>query len=113
MEKIKNFFNKYGMISVIFLILVMSMQNCSKNGKIKRLTKERDILQVQNDSLQTLIPTENNMLIIQYKAEFGVYNKLNNEMSKLNRQEQMMSFQNQFIIPPKEELENKINELEK
>jgi hypothetical protein len=33
-------------------------------------------------------------------------------MSKLNRQEQMMSFQNQFIIPPKEELENKIKQLD-
>jgi hypothetical protein len=112
MEKIKNFFNKYGMASVICLILIMSMQTCSKNGKIKRLTKERDKLTYQNDSLSKLIPSEENILILQYKAEFGVYNKINNEMSKLNRQEQMMSFQNQFIIPPKEELENKIKQLD-
>lgn len=113
MEKIKNFFNKHGMISVIVLILIMSMQTCSKNRKINRLTKDRDKLEIQNDSLSKLIPTQENLSILQYKAEFGVYNKLNNEMSKLNRQEQMLKFQNEFIIPPKEELENKINELEK
>jgi hypothetical protein len=101
------------MVSVIVLVLLMSMQTCSKNRKITRLTKEREKLEIQNDSLSKLIPTQENLTILQYKAEFGVYNKLNNEMSKLNRQEQLMNFQNQFIIPPKEELENKINELEK
>lgn len=113
MEKIKNFFNKHGMVSVIVLVLLMSMQTCSKNRKITRLTKEREKFEVQNDSLGKLIPSQENLMILQYKAEFGVYNKLNNEMSKLNRQEQLMNFQNQFIIPPKEELENKINSLEK
>lgn len=113
MEKIKKFFSKHGMVSVIVLVLLMSMQTCSKNRKITRLTKEREKLEFQNDSLGKLIPTQENLMILQYKAEFGVYNKLNNEMSKLNRQEQLMNFQNQFIIPPKEELENKINELEK
>ncbi len=113
MEKIKKFFSKHGMVSVIVLVLLMSMQTCSKNRKITRLTKEREKLEVQNDSLGKLIPSQENLMILQYKAEFGVYNKLNNEMSKLNRQEQLMNFQNQFIIPPKEELENKINKLEK
>jgi hypothetical protein len=113
MEKIKNFFSKHGMVSVIVLILIMSMQTCSKNRKINRITKDRDKLEIQNDSLSKLIPTEENLMILQYKAEFGVYNRLNNEMSKLNRQEQMMNFQNQFIIPPKEDLENKIKALEK
>jgi hypothetical protein len=113
MEKIKNFFSKHGMVSVIVLILLMFMQTCSKNRKISRITKERNKLEIQNDSLSKLIPSQENLLILQYKAEFGVYNKLNNEMSKLNRQEQLKNFQTQFIIPPKEQLENKINELEK
>lgn len=113
MEKIKNFFSKHGMVSVIVLLLLMSMQTCSKNRKINRLTKEREKLEIKNDSLAKLIPSQGNLNILQYKAEFGVYNKLNNEMSKLNRQEQLMNFQNQFIIPPKELLENKISELEK
>jgi hypothetical protein len=113
MEKIKNFFSKHGMVSVIVLVLLMSMQTCGKNSKITKLTKECNKLEVQNDSLSKLIPSQENLMILQYKAEFGVYNKLNNEMSKLNRQEQLMNFQNQFIIPPKEQLENKINELDK
>lgn len=112
MKKIKDFFSKHGMVSVIVLILIMLMQNCSKNRKITKLTKNYEKLEIKNDSLVKLIPSEENLLILQYKAEFGVYNKLNNEMSKLNRHGQLMNFQNQFIIPPKEELESKINELE-
>jgi len=113
MEKIKRFFSKHGMVTVIVLVLMMFMQTCNKNRKITKLTKECTKLEIQNDSLGKLIPTTENLQINQYKIEFGVYNKLNNEMSKLNRQEQLMNFQKQHIIPPKEDLENKIKELEK
>ncbi len=112
MEKIKKFVSKHGMVIIIVLVLVMFLQTCNKNRKINKLQKEYLKVSSQNDSLRELIPDNEYLLMLQYKAEFSIYNKLNNEMSKLNRQEQMMNFQNQFIIPAKEELENKINDLE-
>ena len=112
MEKIKNFFNKNGMIVVSLLLVVMFMQTCSKNGKIRRLTKECTKLEAQKDSLTSLVPSQTNVQLNDFKSQLGVYDKINNEMSKLNRQEQMMTFQNQFIIPRKEDLENKIKALE-
>ena len=112
MEKIKNFLNKNGVIVVSLLLVVMFMQTCSKNGKIRRLTKECTKLEAQKDSLTSLVPTEENIKLSDLKSQYSVYDKINNEMSKLNRQEQMMTFQNQFIIPPKIDLENKIKTLE-
>jgi hypothetical protein len=111
--KIRDFITKHSLIITIILLLLLTFQTCNKNRKINRITKDRNKLVIQNDSLSKLIPTEGNLMILRYKTEFGVYNKLNDEMSKLNRQEQMMNFQNQFIIPPKEDLENKIKALEK
>jgi len=115
MEKIKNFFNKHGMVSVIVLVLLMSMQTCGKNSKITKLTKERNKLEVQNDSLSKLIPSQENLLILQYKAEFGVYNKLNNEilLKYKDRQSQITELQQKTIAPSIIDLSDKIKELEK
>lgn len=115
MEKIKNFFSKHGMVSVIVLILLMFMQTCSKNRKISRITKERNKLEIQNDSLSKLIPSQENLLILQYKAEFGVYNKLNNEilLKYKDRQSQITELQRTTIVPSINELSHKIKELEK
>jgi hypothetical protein len=112
MEKIKTFFSKHGLIAFMVLLLVMLLQTCNKNGSIKKLTKERNKLEVKADSLSKLVLTDKNILLIEYKSEYDVYDKINNEMSKLNRQAQMMEFQNQHIIPKKVDLENKIKALE-
>jgi outer membrane murein-binding lipoprotein Lpp len=112
MEKIKNFLNKNGMIIVPLLLVVMFMQTCSKNSKIKRLTKDNVKIEAQMDSLTSLVPTEDNLKLNDYKSQYRVYDRINNEMSKLNRQEQMMTFQNQIILPSKIDLENKIKALE-
>jgi hypothetical protein len=113
MEKIKNFFNKHGMVSVIVLVLLMSMQTCGKNSKITKLTKERNKLEVQNDSLSKLIPTPENLSILQYKAEFGVYDNLLNTLSKQKMINPDENFREKYIVLPKEQLQNKIKELEK
>ena len=41
MEKIKNFVSKNALMIVGLLLLVMFLQTCNKNGKIKRLTKQK------------------------------------------------------------------------
>jgi hypothetical protein len=88
-------------ISMIALVAynVYNLQKCMKNFMHRVFHSKNIMLKKLNDVQLTTIITED--------VEFGVYNKINNEMSKLNRQEQMMSFQNQFIIPPKEELDGK------
>jgi hypothetical protein len=112
MEKITNFISKNGIIIIPLLLLIMSIQTCTKNGKIKRLTKENIKMESKVDSLSFLIPTEDNLKLNDFKSQYRVYDKINNEMSKLNRQEQMMTFQNEIIIPAKVELESKIKALE-
>jgi hypothetical protein len=115
MEKIKKFFSKNGMVSVIVLILLMSMQTCSKNRKITRLTKNYKQLEIQNDSLSKLIPTQENSILQQYKIEFNVYSKLNNEilLKYKDRQSQITELQQKTIVPSINDLSYKINELEK
>jgi hypothetical protein len=112
MEKIKNFVSKNALMIVGLLLLVMFMQTCNKNGKIRRLTKQKTQLEIQKDSLAVLVPSEENVKLNDFKSQYAVYDKINNEMSKLNRQPQMMVFQNEFILPRKEDLEKKIKALE-
>lgn len=112
MEKIKNFFSKYGMIAFISLFLIMSMRNCNKNSKINRQTKTIVNLEQHIDSLIQLIPTDHSQELLKLKSEYKVYNRLNDEISKLDRHGQMMDFQQKQIIPFKEKIENKIIELE-
>ena len=113
MDKIKNFLNKNGVIIVPLLLVVMFMQTCGKNSKIKRLTKDNVRIEYQKDSLSSLVPSEDNLKLNDYKSQYSVYDRINNEMSKLNRQEQMMTFQREVILPSKIDLENKIKALEK
>jgi hypothetical protein len=108
MEKVKNFFNKYGLYAFIFMCLLLFVRTCSKNRRIHKLENTNIVLSKRIDSLTSLIPSEENTNLLILKTEYGVYNKLNNEMSKLNRQEQLMQFQNTFIIPQLEDLNNKI-----
>jgi hypothetical protein len=108
MERVKIFFSKYGLYAFIFMCLLLFMRTCSKNRRIHRLENANIVLNNRIDSLTALIPSEENTKLLIWKAEYGVYNKLNNEMSKLNRQEQLMQFQNSFIIPQLEDLNDKI-----
>lgn len=114
MEKIKEFFNKHGMISTVVLVLLLSMQTCGKNRKITRLNKDCEKLEIKNDSLSKLIPSQENLLILQYKSEFSVYNKLNNEilLKYKDRQSQITELQQTTIVPNIDELSRKIKELE-
>jgi hypothetical protein len=112
MEKVKNFFRKNGLVSFVMLFLVFFITTCNKNRKIKRITKENVKISTERDSILSLVPSSESVNLLKLKSEFEIYNKLNNEMSKLDRQTQMMDFQTQYIISPKEKLEIRIKELE-
>lgn len=68
-------------------------------------------LESRLDSVSKLIPTDTNILIIKLESEYRVYNLLNDEISKLDRQEQMMQFQRIHILDAKSKLEKQISEL--
>jgi hypothetical protein len=112
MEKVKKFFNKNGLTSFVVLFLIFFVTTCNKNRKIKRMTKENVKISTERDSILSLVPSSESVNLLKLKSEFEIYNKLNNEMSKLDRQKQMMDFQTRFIISPKEKLETAIKELE-
>lgn len=115
MEKIKKIFSKNGLVISIVLVLLMLIQTCSKNRKINKLSKEYNKLEMQNDSLSKLIPSQKYSLISQYKVELNVYNKLNSEilLKYKDRQSQITELQQTTIVPNINELSQKINELEK
>lgn len=112
MEKIVKFITKNAMMIIPALLLIMLVQTCTKNSKIKRLTKENVKMEIIVDSVSKLVPTDNNLKLNDYKSQYRAYDKINNEMTKLDRQEQMKKFQNEIIIPAKVDLENKIKGLE-
>jgi hypothetical protein len=112
MKKIKDFFSKHGLVVFITLFSIMGMRGCIKNSRISKLEKERTQLIAQKDSLISLVPNEKNILLNDLKSKYNVYDEINNKMSKLDRQKQMMMFQNEQIIPQKEDLGNKIKALE-
>lgn len=98
MEKIKNFFNKHGFVAFIALFMLMSIRGCVKNGKINRLEKEKTKLQLNIDSLSGLVMNPNQKKTIEWEYGVSVYNQINDEIFKLNRNEQMMGFQEKVII---------------
>lgn len=112
MQKFKDFFDKNGIILFSVLLFLFFIQTCSKNRKINRVEKKLAISEAKVDSLVILVPTESNIEIIKNKSKLEVYDKLNTEMSKLRRNEQLMDFQNEFIIPAKEKLESEINSIQ-
>ena len=89
-----------------------TLEVAEKKFNVWQLEKENKKLSVQVDSLTLLVPSEENIKLSNLKSRYSVYDELNNEMSKLNRQEQMLKFQNTFIIPQKEDLRKQISILE-
>jgi outer membrane murein-binding lipoprotein Lpp len=105
MEKIKNFFSKHGLVAFIVLFLFMLMRGCVKNSKINRLEKEKTKLEAKvdslnngNDSLKHLIMGPEQKKTIEWSYGVTVYNLVNDEIFKLDRTEQMKSFQQDVII---------------
>lgn len=98
MEKIKNFFSKYGLIAFVVLFLIMGMRGCTKNSKISRLEKENAKLRVSIDSLDNLIMSPEQKKTIEWSYGVIVYNFINDEISKLDRTAQMKSLQQDIII---------------
>lgn len=109
MEKIKNFFNKYGFIAFISLFMIMSIRGCVKNSKINRLEKEKTKLKMSIDSLVNLTMGPEQKKTIEWEYGVTVYNQINDEIFKLNRNEQMMDFQEKVIIKNRTILTDSLN----
>jgi predicted RND superfamily exporter protein len=114
MKKIKDFFNKNGMVSFVIILLIFFLSTCNKNRKIKRFTNQKNDLIQQNDSLTKLILSVDDLAIIKLKSELVVYNKINDEIIEKykDRQSQITELQQKTILPEKNQLENKIKNLE-
>jgi hypothetical protein len=112
MEKIKNFFSKHGLIAFIVLFLIMSMRGCVKNSKINRLEKENAKLEANVDSLSNLVMSPEQKKTIEWTYGITVYNIVNDEISKLDRTDQMMKFQQEIIINNRKNLTDSLAKLE-
>jgi outer membrane murein-binding lipoprotein Lpp len=98
MEKIKNFFSKHGLTAFIVLFLIMMVRGCIKNSKINKLEKEKTKLEASVDSLNNLVMGPEQKKTIEWSYGIDVYNLVNDEISKLDRTDQMKSFQQGIII---------------
>jgi hypothetical protein len=98
MKKIKDFFSKHGFTAFIVLFLIMMMRGCSKNGKISRLEKEKTKLEASIDSLNNLVMSPDQKKTIEWEYGVSVFTTVNDEISKLDRTDQMKSFQQEIII---------------
>jgi hypothetical protein len=112
MEKIKNFFSKYGLIAFLVLFLIMMMRGCSKNASISKLKKENSALISEMDSLNKLVMTEDQFHLIVFKTKSEELGKVINEISKYDRNKSMMELQFN-IIDKKESIDKKIKSIEK
>lgn len=119
MEKIKNFFSKYGLAAFITLFLIMMIRGCSKNGTINKLEKHKVILtndlEQKRDSiidLKTLLISEEQINLIDYKAKSEILDWVNNSISKYDRNKSMMELQFD-IIDKKKIIDNEIKIIEK
>lgn len=98
MKKIKDFFSKHGLVAFIVLFLIMGMRGCVKNSRISRLEKEKTKLEASVDSLNNLVMGPEQKKNIEWSYGVNVYNLVNDEISKLDRTDQMKSFQQEIII---------------
>lgn len=98
MKKIKDFFSKHGLTAFIVLFLIMMMRGCSKNGKISRLEKEKTKLEASVDSLNNLVMGPEQKKMIEWSYGVDLFNLVNDEIIKLDRTDQMKSFQQEIII---------------
>lgn len=97
MEKIKNFFSKHGLVSFIVLFLVMSMNTCSKNARITKLTKQIDTLSTQSISIEKANLNEKSA---ELKGRLFELERLNIAAGKMSRVPQMEEFHKTEIIKP-------------
>jgi len=112
MEKIKNFFSKYGLIAFVVLFLIMMMRGCSKNATISKLKKENSALTTEMDSLNKLVMTEDQFELIIFKSKSEELGIVINEISKYDRNKSMMELQFN-IIDKKVSIDKKIKNIEK
>ena len=86
------------LIAFITLFLIMGMRGCIKNSKINKLEKEKTKLEASVDSLNNLVMGPEQKKTIEWSYGIDVYNLVNDEISKLDRTDQMKSFQQGIII---------------
>ena len=112
MNNILNFIKKNAVVLTAVYLFLFLVQTCAvknRGGKIRKLKSEISELKVKNDSLALLADTST-IKFYKLQGSLEVYNEINDEMSKLRRDNQLREFQNEKILPLKKEVENKINE---
>jgi hypothetical protein len=58
MKKVVDFINKYGMVIITPLILIMFLKTCSTNGRVDGVTKEVEMTNQKVDTLKLEIQKE-------------------------------------------------------
>ena len=58
MKRIIEFINKYGMVIIVPLILIMFLKTCSTNGRVDGVTKEIEMTNQKVDTLKLEIQKE-------------------------------------------------------
>lgn len=58
MKRIIEFINKYGMVIIVPLILIMFLKTCSTNGRVDGVTKEVEMTNQKMDTLKLEIQKE-------------------------------------------------------
>ena len=58
MKRIIEFINKYGMVIIVPLILIMFLKTCSTNGRVDSVTKEIEMTNQKVDTLKLEIQKE-------------------------------------------------------
>ena len=58
MKRIIEFINKYGMVIIVPLILIMFLKTCSTNGRVDGVTKEVEMTNQKVDTLKLEIQKE-------------------------------------------------------
>jgi hypothetical protein len=97
MENILRVIKDKGLIIIpILLFLLISVNSC-KNSKINRINKKYQKLQEQNDSLISLIPSEDYERKIRNEAMLDLLIHINNDISRETRTPQMMRFHEHII----------------
>ena len=88
------------------------MRGCVKNSKINKLEKENAKLENSIDSLNKLVMGPSQKKTIEWSYGVSVYNIVNDEISKLDRTDQMKKFQQEVIIKNRTNLTDSLSKLE-
>lgn len=84
MKKVIDFINKYGMVIITPLILIMFLKTCSTNSRVDSVTKQVEMTNQKIDSLET--DFEKEIQIEGLKSEKRMIQSTDRKIMDVNRQ---------------------------